>query len=238
MSAVEARLHLMSGFQLEIGGRTVDVATPAQRVLAFLALNTRPVSRGHIARALWSSAGDGRAAGSLRSALWRIRRYGPLVDVAPRGVSLDEAVAVDVREATSWARRVSDTTQALRDHDLQFAAACGELLPDWDDEWVSIEREHARQVRLHALEALSERLVGERRFGPAIEAALASLRTDPLRESAHRAVIAVHLAEGNRSEALRHFREYDDLLRGQLGIEPTIRMRLLFTADEVPLAAV
>jgi DNA-binding SARP family transcriptional activator len=234
----DARLHLMSGFQLEIGGRTVDVATPAQRVLAFLALNARPVSRSHIARALWRDSGDARAAGSLRSALWRIRRYGALVDLAPRGVSLNEAVRVDVREATSWARRVSDASHALRDDDVQFAAASGELLPEWDDEWVSVEREHVRQVRLHALEILSERLVSERRFGLAIEAALASLRADPLRESAHRAVVAVHLAEGNRSEALRHFREYDELLRVQLGIEPTVLMRRLVTADEVRLAAV
>lgn len=235
-----ARLHLMGGFQLETGGRTVDVATPAQRVLAFLALNTRPVSRSHIARALWRAASDGRAAGSLRSALWRIRRYGALVDVAPRGVSLGDAVAVDVREATSWARRVSDATQALREDDLQFTASCGELLPEWDDEWVSVEREHVRQVRLHALETLSERLVGERRFGPAIEAALAALRTDPLRESAHRAVIAVHLAEGNRSEALRHVREYDDLLRDQLHLEPSALLHRLVHSDEapVPLAAV
>ena len=240
MAALTARLSLMTGFQLEIGGRTVDVATPAQRVLAFLALNTRPVSRSHIAVTLWRASANGHAAGSLRSALWRIRRFGELVEVTPRGVSLEGTIDVDVREAMSWARRVSDMTQPLRDEDVRFAVTSGELLPEWDDEWVTVEREHVRQLRLHALETLSERLVGERRFGPAIEAALAALRADPLRESAHRAVIAVHLAEGNRSEALRHFREYDDLLRAQLRIEPSELLHRLVSSDEVPvpLAAV
>jgi DNA-binding SARP family transcriptional activator len=33
-------------------------------------------------------------------------------------------------------------------------------------------------------------------------------RADPLRESAHGALIAVHLAEGNQSDALREFERY------------------------------
>ena len=234
----EGRLNLLGGFALEIGGRSVDVATPAQRVLAFLALNTRPLSRSHIADVLWRAAGGARAAGSLRSALWRLRRYGDLVDIAPRGVSLEHIVRVDVREAIGWARRVCDGSQPLRDDDLDFAATNAELLPGWDDDWVAVERERLRQLRLHALETLSQRLVEARQFGPAIDAALASLGADPLRESAHRAVIAVHLAEGNRSEALRHFREYDGLLREQLGLEPSDLMRDLVAAERVPLAAV
>ena len=42
----------------------------------------------------------------------------------------------------------------------------------------------------------AERLAEAGRFGEATEAGLASIRDDPLRESARRALIAAHLAEG------------------------------------------
>ena len=34
----------------------------------------------------------------------------------------------------------------------------GELLPDWYDDWVLLERERFRQLRLHALDALCDDL--------------------------------------------------------------------------------
>jgi DNA-binding SARP family transcriptional activator len=55
----------------------------------------------------------------------------------------------------------------------------------------------------------------------AIEAGLAAVRADPLRESAHRVLIEAHLLEGNRCEALRQFRAYEALMRAQLGLAPS-----------------
>ena len=63
--------------------------------------------------------------------------------------------------------------------------ASDDVLPDWYDDWIDTERERF-QIRLHALERLCERLTVERRFGEALQAGLAALRTEPLRESAHR----------------------------------------------------
>jgi len=68
---------------------------------------------------------------------------------------------------------------------------------------------------------LSRRLVSVGRYADAIEVGLAALRNEPLRESAHRALISVHLAEGNPSEALRQYRQFRELLRAELGLEPS-----------------
>lgn len=65
----------------------------------------------------------------------------------------------------------------------------GELLPDWDEAWLIRERERMRHLRLHALEALSERLVAQRRFGEAVQAAHHAIRGEPLRESSYRALM-------------------------------------------------
>src|SRR5204863_6867755 len=93
-----------------------------------------------------------------------------------------------------------------------IAALSSDLLPDWYEDWVVIEAEDWRQLRLHALEALAVKLTTTGRFGDAIEAARAAIKADPLRESAYATLIRVHLAEGNQSEALDTFAFYRDLL--------------------------
>ncbi len=90
-----------------------------------------------------------------------------------------------------------EQADGLEDSDLH-----GDLLPDWYDDWVLVERERLRQLRLHALERLAERAIGEARYGQAIDIALTAIQADPLRESAHRMLIRAHAAEGNSSLAI------------------------------------
>lgn len=234
----EIRVSLAGAFELSRNGETIDLATPAQRVLAFLALHEQPVRRTHVAGVLWLDSNQERAAGSLRSALWRIRQCcDSIVESTHRGLRLSPAVCVDVRETILWARRVGDAAHQIDDDDVGHAFTGGELLADWYDDWVLLERERLRQLRLHASEVLTQRLVTVGRYADAMEVALAALRSEPLRESAHRAVISVHLAEGNRSEALRQFRHYRELLRAQLGLEPSALMKDLVNALDVSVAA-
>jgi DNA-binding SARP family transcriptional activator len=218
----EIRVSLSGAFGLSTDGDSIDVSLPAQRLLAFLALREHSVDRSQVAGTLWRGSSPERAAGSLRSALWRIRRCAEsIVEMTNRGLRLSPAVWVDVRETVSWARRVGDLSHTIDDDDLRRALGGGDLLPDWDDDWVVVERERLRQLRLHSLEVLSRRLVSVGRYADAIEVGLAALRHEPLRESAHRALISVHLAEGNPSEALRQYRRFSELLRAELGLEPS-----------------
>lgn len=93
-----------------------------------------------------------------------------------------------------------------------------------------LQAEAWRQFRLHALEALSARLSGEDCHARAVSAALTAVAADPLRESARSVLIRAHLAESNRSEALREFETYRQLLRRALGVEPTARLHGLVGA--------
>ena len=65
------------------------------------------------------------------------------------------------------------------------------------------------------------------RHADAIQAALAAIRLEPLRETAHRTLIEIHLAEGNWSEACRQYQRCRRLLQDELGVEPSDSMRLL-----------
>jgi hypothetical protein len=62
-----------------------------------------------------------------------------------------------------------------------------------------------------------------------LDAALAAIAADPLRESAHRSAIEVHLAEGNVGEALKQFSVLFDVLARELGIAPSRQTRDLLT---------
>jgi DNA-binding SARP family transcriptional activator len=109
-----------------------------------------------------------------------------------------------------------------------------DVLPEWSEEWLLSTREWFRQVRLHALEELCGRLCREARFGEALEAGLAAIACEPLRESAHRAVVRAHLAEGNPAEALRQYRSYRRLLRHELGLPPSVQFQELIAGIGIP----
>jgi DNA-binding SARP family transcriptional activator len=240
------RLTLMGRFALWQGRRELEIATGSQRLIALLALRDRPAGRLHVAATLWPDSPTERSLAVLRTALWRVNQASKQVIVAaPSLLRLDDNIEVDVHELLAFARQLNQMEKPL---DAVYANSVGvanlvsELLPDWCDDWLQDEREELRQTRLHALDGLAWRLSESGLFADAIQAALAAIRLEPLRESAHRTLIAMHLAEGNRSEAWRQYHRCRRLLREELGIEPSDSMRLLLeprpSAVRLPRASI
>jgi len=214
----------LHGFQLRAPDGIVKLPLGEQRVLAFLALHGRWLQRLFVAGNLWLESSEERANASLRTALWRLRRPDcRLVEATPTHLALASCVAVDVRDVSASAERA--IRHASDDEDLFELREAGDLLPDWYDDWVIIERERFRQRRLHALETLCGTLTAASRFAEATDAALAAIAVEPLRESAHRALIRAYLAEGNAGDAIHHYRLFSDLLSRQIGLEPSPQMQ-------------
>ena len=222
-------IGLVGAFSLHHGTRTIQPVRSVQRLLAYLALCELPLLRSHVAGTLWPEATDARAMGNLRSALWRVRKLpGRFVDTKGEEMALAPGVVVDVRVLGTLARRLVDlpdepAVQFADDRraDVEALAIANDLLTDWSDEWLLMERERFRQLRLHALERLCGMLTAAGRFGRAVDMCLAAVSGEPLRESAHRQLIELHLAEGNRVEALRQFHAYRQLMRDELGLGPS-----------------
>ncbi len=233
-ASAESRVGLLDGFALERsrgGVHTVVEGLPrcAQRLIAHLSLCGRP-TRAAVAGELWPDVPEDHAHGSLRSALWRVQKIVPgLVDVSGGALGLATGVRVDVWEFREWAQRTLDPTADVDGAMAPESALAGELLPGWYDDWVLLERERLRQLRLHALEMLADKLAGAGRHSEAVQAACAAVRAEPLRESAHRALVRVHLAEGNVAEAVRAYRGFRDLLGYELGVAPTEHMEALMS---------
>jgi DNA-binding SARP family transcriptional activator len=224
-----ARVRLLDGFRVHLGaedGRAVAEELPhgVQRLVARLCLSGRP-PRSAVAGQLWPDVPEDHAHGSLRSALWRLHKAAPgLVEASAGCLTLGASVRVDVHELSDWARRVRDPRVCLDDVNVPDVGLRGDLLPGWYDDWVLLERERLRQLRMHALEQVAARLTAAGRYGDALQAAYAAVRAEPLRESAHRTVVRVHVAEGNVTEALRAYEQFRSLLAEELGVQPSEQM--------------
>jgi SARP family transcriptional regulator, regulator of embCAB operon len=226
------KVSVLGGFQLRWNdSEQIGIPRASQRLLALLAIRGTVTSRIAVAGMLWPDATETHAYSNLRSALARLNRACPMMlHVSKLELGLAKDIAVDICYARGLARRLLDPAVTPEHSDLSPAAMAilsSDLLPGWYDDWVLVEAEDWRQLRLHALEMLASRLTAEGCWGQAADAARAAVRAEPLRESAHAALIQVHLAQGNQSEALRQFRLYRAMLQADLGLEPTLRLRRL-----------
>jgi DNA-binding SARP family transcriptional activator len=216
------QLRLLNGFELLHVGAPVRLPQSAQRLVAFLGLHDQPQLRVRIACVLWTDMSEERAFACLRSSLWRVNRLGSgVIQCSGSRLALTPDVEIDLRGATESARELLHESGSSDPHAAVDALLDAELLPDWYEDWVELERERFRQLRLHALEAACARYTAEGEYGAAVGCGLAAVSADPLRESAHRAVIRAHLAEGNIHEALRQYRSCRRLLRQGLGVAPS-----------------
>lgn len=234
-SPVERHLtvHLLGGPWITAHAGTQDVPDGSKRLLAFLALDRRALDRRYVSGTMWPDTDDERAAGCLRTGLWRLQRTGlELVAVTKASIRLSPSVQVDLGHVTDWADRV--LANPAHHADLSPPAPVVpalNLLPGWFDEWVLVHRDRLRQRVLHALDAVARSLCEQGDFAGAIDAGVLAVEAEPLRESAQRALIGAHLAEGNLVEARRVFDRFSALLWRELRAVPSVD---LYEAVDLP----
>lgn len=231
-------LHLFGGFLLLVDDEPVELAPVAERLVALLALRGR-TGRSRIAGTLWPDTPEVKALGCLRTGIWRLNRLASgLIVSSASTVMVSSQVDVDVHRYCSAATTGAHPTDRIRALDVHAVAYEGDLLPDWDEQWLLTDRERLRQIRLHLLEEEAERQARARHFVPALEAAFSALAVDPLRESAHRLIIGIHLAEGNTAEAQRAYQACRSVLINELGVEPSDATRRIMPSVPRALGSV
>ena len=186
---------------------------------------------------LWPNAA-GFSEGALRGVIAKVRSYlgeaGRLDNAGHCYRFLPGEVSVDVEEAShalaeaESARRERRWADAAHAADSAVALLSDPLLPGVDAEWLvpwrtRLERRRARAQRAAAR---AHSMLGD--HDEARDLAESALETDPFDESSHRALMAVLLAGGNRSEALLAYARLRRLLADELGVEPDAETRSLF----------
>jgi len=216
-------VHVLGGLSLTCDGRRLAVPPGSRRLLAYLALHPGGVDRRVAAGVLWPDVEDGRAAGNLRSALWRLQQVGcPLLVAEQSWLGVREDVDVDLARLEAWATRVLAHSPAPGDLGVDPGPIADlELLPGWYDDWVLTVRERLQLRLLHALEELSRLLRRAGRPAAAVEAMHVAVLAEPLRESGQRALIEAHQAAGDWIAARRQYDAFRSILRREIGVEPS-----------------
>jgi len=221
-------VRLLDGFELRVGDQPVPIVPSSQRLLAYLALHDGPVTRTTLAATLWPTAPDRRAAVCLRSALWRlVKPPHVLIETQRETPRIGPAVEVDVSAVRRLVADPADPAVTTPEAPMSVTSLSADLLPGCTEHWIVAERDWFRQVCLRALEMLSQRFRVRGDHFRAHETAVAAVRGDPLRESAHRRLIELHLADGNPAAAVRQYTSYQSLLHTELGLSPSPEIRRL-----------
>jgi DNA-binding SARP family transcriptional activator len=234
------QLELFDRWTLHDRNNEVTVGLREQRLLAVLALYGDR-SRSHVAGVLWPDSTDAHAMGNLRAAVWRVEQATPALILRDRTrLALSSDVCTDVQDFLSCVRQVVGPDAPASKFELGQALSLlqrGDLLPGWYDDWVLYERSRLAQLRLRALESLSEQLILVGDTKGALEAALAAVAIEPLRESAHRALIRVHIADGNHLDAVREYRSFRTRLAAEMDVSPSGQLESLIHPLLVPRRA-
>lgn len=236
-------LDLLGAFRLRQDDQPVAGFGHArlQHLLAYLALNrAAPISRQQLAFLFWPDSSDQQALKNLRTLLTRLRHALPgtdhLIDITAQIIQWrpDAPFTLDVTEFETAAAQ-GITAQAAGDNNgaanaLAVAASryTGELLPNCYDDWILPQRERLHQTCGNVLERLVLLLEERREYGRALLFARRLLSHDPMHEAAYHHLIRLHLALGDRTEALRLCNACDAMLEQELGLAPALATRVRY----------
>jgi DNA-binding SARP family transcriptional activator len=216
------RVTVLGDFTATAHGQDVPLGADARRVVAYLAVHRRPQRRADLAADLWPRVPTAAALSLLDEALAAPVAAGLLADDG--ALALDPAVTVDLDEAMALVRALADAPGhpggVPADLPRATALLAADVLPGEPAAWLAVERERFRQIRLNAVEELSAALSAAGRHAEAVALAEDAVRTAPSRESARRALIEAHLAQGGIAEAVAQYDEYQELLRSSVGAVP------------------
>jgi basic membrane lipoprotein Med (substrate-binding protein (PBP1-ABC) superfamily)/DNA-binding SARP family transcriptional activator len=252
------QFRLLGAMEAGSGGTVVELGPPKQRaVLAILALHVGEiVSTDRIIDLLWGDEPPRTAAHSIQIYVSDLRKAleplagQRLILTRPPGYQLDTPTeSVDAKEFESLVQRGSAELDA-GDRDTAVATLRsalglwrGPALSDFAyEEFAQPYVQRLHDLHLDAIETLATAELDSGRAGQAIPLLEAAIRDDPLREHSRELLMVALYRSGRHAEALRNYDKLRELLRDELGLDPSPtlqRMRdrvLLHDPALVPIA--
>lgn len=233
------RLYLFGTPRLEYQGTVVKLERRKSLALAaYLALTEQQVSRDVVAGLLWPELDDERARTAFRSALYALNAPFPFkwIQVDRKTLALNrDQVWVDVQTFLSLIREAGkhqhDAETLCDDCAAQYQQAAQlytadflsgfylENNPEYSD-WQFIQSQSLRREMIGILRRLAQHEAAQGHWTQAIDYTRRWLSLDELHEPAHRLLMRVLTANGQRSEALHQYERCVQLLDEELATIP------------------
>ncbi len=224
-------VRTLGGLSLRVNGRTLkDMGShKAEALLVYLAMEGGQQSRNKLLTVFWPESAEEHASTSLRVILSILRRRVPsYLDVSREtvGIRPDAKVRLDVTELEKelQAGRIEQILQIyqgdfLRGFHVRESA-------EFED-WLESQQERLRELVAGALHRSISGAIERADYATGRGLVNRLLEIDPLDEHAHYQSILLHALSGQRPAALTQFNKCRDLLRTELGIEPSDELRQL-----------
>ncbi|TDC30983.1 BTAD domain-containing putative transcriptional regulator [Kribbella albertanoniae] len=182
-------------------------------------LGSGPVSKGRIGAELWPDVSAQTLRNSFHTCLHQVRRTLGRSDwITFRGGRYE------FNQSLEYAYDVADLEAAAAVGDLARVIDLyrGDYLTDVTGaSWIDERRESLRQTFERSLIALAEAKATDGHVEESIDLYQRAVSHDPLLESAHRALISLHLIQGDRAAAVRQYNTVTEILATELRTTPS-----------------
>lgn len=240
-------ISLFGRFQMRYGDEIIDFDNrKLKEMLGYLLLyRHRPHPREALGTLLWPDSSTSQTKKYLRQALWQIQSsfnaYSgsekiPLLTVETHWIQIHPETSfqfdVEIFEAAF------NCVQGIQGHELDeqgvetLRAAVklyrGDLLEGWYQEWCLFERERLQQMYLVMLDKLTAYSEAHQSFEEGLIYGMIILRYDQAREHTHRQMMRLQYLSGNRTGALRQYKQCKTILEDELGVQPTEQTEKLY----------
>jgi branched-chain amino acid transport system substrate-binding protein len=235
-------VSLVGRVSISANGIVVDDARfPGRQgrlVFAYLATQPgRPIPRDELAEALWGGMPPPTWEKALTVIVSKLRALleecgvdGAKALTSAFGcyrLDLPEGSWVDVVEAR---RAVEDADSSAADAARAAEIAGKPFLPGDEGDWVERQRRELADVRIRALERLSDASLTAGEHSEAVRFAEKVVELEPYRESGYRRLMEAHAAAGNPAEALRVYERCRRFLADELGAYPSPETESIYKA--------
>lgn len=225
------------------------VSHKAAALLYYLAATAQPHMRETLTALLWPDAADAQAKKNLRDVLSNLRRlFANELSISRQQVAFQRLPHVEIDcqlllEALEGAQPGKASAallqQVLTHYRGDFLAGFQINQAELFETWLRGEREHIRQRVSQFLHGEIEAALARGAYPEGIAAASHLLTLEPWSERAHRHLMSLLAASGQRSEALAQFERCRALLAEELGVEPdpttlALYQRILARSEQPP----
>jgi predicted ATPase/DNA-binding SARP family transcriptional activator len=230
-------LSFLGPLQVKLDGQLVTgfEADKVRALLVYLAVETsRPHRREQLATLFWPGWPDASARTSLRNALSNLRKtiwdeaadpHFLLITRETIQFNLESSYTLDTLELERSANNPNPSIDQFQTALNRYRGSFLEGFtlkdcPEFDD-WSQIEREQLQVTASSAFSRLAGTYEKEKDFEKAVSCVHRRLSLEPWQEDAHRQLMRLLAASGQRSAALAQFEACKRALQDELGVEPS-----------------
>lgn len=219
-----ARVTLLGPPVVTVGETVVTgLRNKSLAIIAYLALEERPVRRDTLATLFWPQSGQPEARQNLRTCLHELNHALPTGSLCFEGeaVRLDpEVLGTDLAELRALERGEAGPEKLLEAFGETFLEGfslrgCGDF-----DDWQAVQGESLREERVTLLQNLIERCLREARFDTAAAGSRRLIALDPLEEKSYRLMMRAYAGLGQWGAAERAYWHCCSVLEEEFQAEP------------------